>query len=416
MLFTPCTRESVVSLPRLLRALLAVALALGCAQCMWLDDFDKFKIGDAGAVDARTGQMTADGGPADRCRDVNCGKMDAECVRGMCDPETGECKAVPVADGQSCFDGNACSSGDVCRAGECVGEPIDCSSWDLECSQGMCDPATGACVFGPGMSQACDDANACTSNDRCSDTGVCLGSNVAAGSPCSDFEDCTGTADKPDQCDDNGKCQRGASLPAGTSCDDDNECTTSDRCNTSGRCDGSATREGQPCRTACTSNTTCRNGDCVPPADSAPAYDSGCVLNLCGSTRICQEDWRNDRVCQCGCGYDDADCDDACSPRMCVNGANHKAARWCDRDGKAIGNCPDSLKGDGKCDCGCQFTDPDCEGGACCSATGEAGCDNAFVEACVCQHETNPDEECCTGSWTQRCAELAVSLGCAVCP
>jgi len=204
----------------------------------------------------------------------------------------------------------------------------------------------------------------------------------------------------------------------GTACDDENECTSSDKCNTSGNCNGTPTREGQKCQTACTSNTTCQRGECLPPAESAPGYDKRCFQNFCGNTSICQARWQNDRVCQCGCGFDDAsDCADDCSARMCVTQADHKAARWCDRNGSAIDNCPDSLKGDGKCDCGCQFADPDCEGAACCSATGKAGCDNKFIEACVCNRETDDgDPSCCTDGWTQRCADLAVNFGCAICP
>lgn len=417
MLFLMGTRESVVSRPRLLRALFALSLAMGSTSCMWLDDFDKFKIGDAGALpDAQTSQGKADAGPGDRCRDVNCGKMDAECMRGMCDPATGECKAVAVEDGQTCFDGNPCSSGDVCRAGECAGEPIDCSSWDLACSQGMCDPATGACVFGPTMSKSCDDANPCTLDDRCSDQGVCDGTAAAAGAKCDDFNDCTGTADKADACDGSKGCQPGGPVAQGTSCNDDNECTNNERCNSTGSCVGAPTREGQPCERDCTSNTTCQKGECAPPSGDALGYAPKCLQNYChGLTSLCRDEWKHDRVCQCGCG-DDSDCNDACSPHMCVSQSDHKAARWCDKDGKAIDNCPDSLKGDGKCDCGCQFVDPDCSGGACCSDAGKDGCTNAFVRSCVCDAPTTKDDSCCTGDWTQRCADLAVNLGCMVCP
>jgi hypothetical protein len=424
MLFPNRTRETVVSHSRLLRVLFAASIAMGFMSstgCVWLDDFGKFKVGDAGASvdgpDAQTGQKQTDAGPGDRCRDVNCGKMDAECMRGTCDPATGECKAVAVEDGQSCFDGNPCSSGDRCRAGECAGEAIDCSSWDLVCSQGMCDPETGACSFGPSMSQTCDDANACTVDDRCNADGLCDGSPAAAGTTCNDFNDCTGTADKSDACDGARTCTPGGSLPMGTTCNDDNECTNNDRCNSSGRCRGANVREGQACETACASNTTCQSGDCKPPSGATVAYDNGCFLNLChGLNRICRAEWQNDRVCHCGCDFKDSDCEDACSPRMCVSHANHKAARWCDKDGQAIDNCPDSLKGDGKCDCGCQFVDPDCNGGACCSDAGKNGCDNAFVRSCVCEHETNGDDSCCKDGWTQHCADLAVNLGCMLCP
>ena len=245
---------------------------------------------------------------------------------------------------------------------------------------------------------------------------MCDGAAAPAGTACTDYEDCSGTADKPDACDGSKSCKPGAQVAMGTACNDGSECTNNDRCPSSGSCRGTAVREGQACETACTSNTTCQKGICLPPSGAAPAYDKGCFLNLCHElTSICRAEWRNDRVCQCGCG-DDPDCGDACSPRMCVSQNGHKASRWCDQDGKAINNCPDSLKGDGKCDCGCQFVDPDCGGGACCSDAGKDGCTNAFVKACVCHHETNKGESCCEDGWTQRCADLAVNLGCMVCP
>jgi hypothetical protein len=167
----------------------------------------------------------------------------------------------------------------------------------------------------------------------------------------------------------------------------------------------------------CTSNTTCQAGECLPPkSDVAPAYDSRCLFSFCGDlSDLCQDRWKTDLVCHCGCGYEDPACS-ACSPYMCQSHTDHKAARWCDDTGKAAANCPDSLKNDGKCDCGCQFDDPDCNGGKCCSATGQSGCDNSYVEACVCDRRPNGDPSCCTEKWTDRCAQLAVNLGCMLCP
>jgi hypothetical protein len=101
---------------------------------------------------------------------------------------------------------------------------------------------------------------------------------------------------------------------------------------------------------------------------------------------------------------------------MCQALGDHKAARWCDTAGKSASNCPDSLKNDGKCDCGCQFEDPDCNGKACCSGTGTKGCNDSYIEECVCDRRPNGDPSCCTAEWTDRCAELALNLGCMLCP
>lgn len=399
-----------------------VLTTIGSAGCIWLDDFGKFKIGDAGPRDrdarADGSDGAADSATSERCKDVDCSDLDSPCTKGVCDPDSGECKAQNAAEGSACFDDDPCSVSDSCKEGKCTGEARDCSALDDDCSQGVCDPATGGCTYGPtSMSNACNDLDACTVNDRCTDdpAGPCRGELAAAGTPCDDFKSCTGTDSAPDKCDDKGQCQSGAAVAEGTLCDDDNECTASDKCDGEGSCTGDAVREGEPCRQACTSNTTCREGLCIPDEDEALAYNNECLFSFCGISNICQEKWKTDLVCHCGCGYEDPACS-ACSPYMCRTLGDHKAARWCDTAGNAASNCPDSLKDDGKCDCGCQFEDPDCNGGACCSGTGAKGCNDSFIEECVCDRKPNGDPSCCDNEWTDRCAELAVNLGCMLCP
>jgi hypothetical protein len=427
-----------------------LVLVWGSAGCIWLDDFGKFKIGDAGVVapdasDAQSGDTHQDAhapGAADaaedartpevdaqpdtgsereaggRCRRVDCTALDSECSHGVCDPKTGECSAMPRSEGDSCFDGNPCSQNDRCREGRCVGQQIDCSEYDDDCSQGVCDPTVGGCTYGPTrMSLACDDANPCTLNDRCGDSGCIGGMPAPTTMTCNDYNDCTGTSAMPDHCSGEGRCLEGADVAAGTNCNDDSECTAADSCDGNGACTGMAVREGERCQTKCTANTRCKAGVCQPDANAVPDHDPRCVLNLCGEESLCRPEWEHDRVCHCGCSFNDPDCNE-CSAQMCLSDAplSHSAQRWCNGNGSAIDNCPDSLKGNGRCDCGCQFVDPDCSGGACCSATGRAGCDNAFVENCVCQHPTDADASCCTGAWTARCATLAVGLGCMICP
>jgi hypothetical protein len=354
---------------------------------------------------------------------VDCSSLDSTCAKGSCDPGSGECRAQNLADGTACFDGNPCSFADSCKAGACAGEPLDCSALDDECSQGMCDSETGGCAFGPNrMSQPCDDANACTLNDRCTDdpTNRCLGEQAPVNTRCSDFNSCTGTEGDPDVCgereDGSGfGCTGGAPIAAGTSCDDESECTAADKCDGDGSCVGDAVREGEPCQQACASNTVCRSGQCETDDNTAPTYSNQCLFSFCGVSSICQEKWKTDLICHCGCGYEDPACS-ACSPYMCQTLGDHKAARWCDDTGKPADNCPDDLKNDGKCDCGCQFDDPDCNGSACCSGTGAAGCNDSYIEECVCARSPNGDPSCCTDEWTDRCAELAVNLGCMLCP
>lgn len=380
------------------------------SACIWLDDFDKFKIGDAGirpdagpdagpnAGDAGSDAASRDAGPSELCDNA--------------------------ADGTACFDGNPCTFGDRCNGGSCVGEPLDCKALNDDCSDGVCDPETGGCAFGPiRVSNTCDDANACTDNDRCTEDPAnrCVGQEAPAGTTCSDFNSCTGTEDEPDACGERGDdlgfgCIPGELVAAGTLCDDLSECTASDKCDGEGVCEGDSVREGEPCQQDCASNTTCRAGKCVPDDDDdAPTYNKQCLNSFCGATDLCREEWKTDLVCHCGCGYEDPACS-ACSPYMCQALGEHKAARWCNDSGESADNCPEDLKNDGKCDCGCQFEDPDCNGGDCCSGTGEAGCNDSYIEECVCGNLLNGDQSCCTGEWTDRCAQLAVNLGCMLCP
>jgi hypothetical protein len=376
------------------------------------------------AVAAKNGESCG-GDKCTTCKDGACGSpkdcasLDGDCTRGACNPSTGECEASAINEGKACFDKNPCSYGELCQAGACVGKAFDCSAYDDECSQGVCDPSAGGCTFGPNrMSQTCSDANPCTLNDRCTSSGICRSDeNAPAGATCDDYNACSGTDLGPDACDSAGKCVPGDSVLAGTVCDDDNECSTNDACDGFGLCVGDPTREGELCNTGCSANTTCQGGYCGPTTGAVPNYDKRCFLQWCGRASLCQMSWQHDRVCDCGCSFVDPDCND-CSLRMCESdpGRMHRATSWCDQAGKAIGNCPDNLKGDGKCDCGCQFVDPDCGGGACCGSTGKAGCGVDFVQTCLCDHESNAEPDCCTKEWTQDCADAAVALGCMVCP
>lgn len=396
-------------------ATFCVLCAAFAPGCMWIDDFGKFKT--APAPDAGPPDSGSDSDASAKCRNVNCATLDSECERGMCNPQTGECEARPRQDGENCFDDNPCSYDDRCQSGKCMGKPLDCSIYDDECSQGMCDPKTGACGFGPNnMSRPCDDLNDCTLGDKCNNRGICEGDNAAQGAACSDLNPCTGTDARPDSCNADGRCISGGAVPAGQTCDDDSECTENDKCN-GGECKGTPIREGEACNGKCTSNTVCRSGECLAKDDAVQAYNPRCVLNWCEFESGCRAEYENDRVCDCGCEFSDPDCSD-CSPRLCQNepSLNHTAVRWCDQAGKSVTNCPDTLKGDGACDCGCQFRDPDCEGKDCCSARDQGGCNNTFVEDCVCNHATTRDMECCTGKWTQRCVDLAINLGCMICP
>jgi hypothetical protein len=452
-----------------LQHVVAAALSVGLPGCSLIDDFDKFRIredlgdDDAGqAGDAATGNDASepcgvedcssldsdcargecrggqcvaapipDGRPCgdDKCAvckagscgaPKDCSAYDGACARGECNPADGSCMAVDANEDQPCFDNDPCTVDELCSAGRCTGAEKDCSTLDDQCSEGVCEATSGKCVYGtPSASKACDDFNPCTTNDQCDASGLCIATKSApAGDVCTDYNPCTGTAGLRDACDGLGDCLPGAPVLAGTECDDDNECTGPDTCSGTGSCAGASVREGQACETACKTDNTCQAGTCLDEDGQALGYKPGCYFNWCDGESACQDRWRRDGACDCGCDFVDADCD-ACSARMCEPNAvlQHRAAKWCDGKGDAIAFCPESLKNDGKCDCGCQFADPDCGGGACCSPTDKAGCGDAFIEDCVCDRggATDAAPECCNQAWDERCATLAVQLGCMLC-
>ena len=61
--------------------------------------------------------------------------------------------------------------------GNCLGgaEP-DCSSFDAECTVGVCDDTLNSCQPDPRpLDTTCDDQNASTSGDVCDGAGTCSG-------------------------------------------------------------------------------------------------------------------------------------------------------------------------------------------------------------------------------------------------
>lgn len=190
---------------------------------------------DTGVPDDDGGANPDAGGGVDAgslCDDVDCSGMDDMCNLGVCDPATGTCGTEPRADGTACDDADACTTTDVCTAGTCGGADVDCSGMTNMCNVGVCDPTSGACMAMPmADGTACDDGAACTSMDVCT-AGACAGAAI----------DCTGFGDDCNTgfCDAaTGMCAR---MPAmdGTACDDGNLCSTGDSC-TAGACGGTAT-------------------------------------------------------------------------------------------------------------------------------------------------------------------------------
>ncbi len=221
----------------------------------------------------------------------DCSALDATCVAGACSPTTGDCVAVPLADGSGCTDGDPCTEGDTCQVGECQGGEATCPCHDQpegttcddgdpcttsdQCSAGACEGkpkdcssldgvcVVGACEEGECHARAevqgtpCDDQDPCTENDGCF-SGACVGAPI----DCSALDlDCTrgvcepdtglcamqprpdlSSCESDDPCAAHAACSQGACVAAselcascegktgGDACDDGNPCTAGDTC------------------------------------------------------------------------------------------------------------------------------------------------------------------------------------------
>ena len=94
------------------------------------------------------------------------------CTENVCDESSGACSHPPRSDGLLCQPADRCQVGGECVSGVCVGAPVVCEE-DNPCTRGTCDPATGECVYVPvADGVACDDGDPCTDEGRCEE-GVC---------------------------------------------------------------------------------------------------------------------------------------------------------------------------------------------------------------------------------------------------
>ena len=113
--------------------------------------------------------------------DDACAGLDAVCALGTCDLQSFTCAAAPAHEGEACDDGSLCSSSSSCQAGACApDELVDCSDFDSPCTQGQCDPETGACLaVDLADGSECDDGDSCTLLSTC-EAGSCTTTEAGA--------------------------------------------------------------------------------------------------------------------------------------------------------------------------------------------------------------------------------------------
>ncbi|MBI4508286.1 MAG: CRTAC1 family protein [Deltaproteobacteria bacterium] len=320
---------------------------------------------------------SCDPGGLGKCEEGTCGsgKCDVKpkaCVppdschlAGACVPETGECEYPTRDDGALCDDGDACTTGEICRHGACDGgAPLKCGAVDSCHEAGQCDPSRGCLVGAPKNSGSCNDGNACTEEDTCRD-GKCRGREITctASDACVQVVGCDART---------GKCLE-APVPNGVSCDDRNACTLGTTCQ-NGACAGGRMVTCQP-KDDCHAEGTC---DPVTGACSNPIKADG---TTCNDGNLCTQ---KDRCVAGACtGADEVACE---APAEC------KEPGTCN---PATGTCSYKWKPDGV---GCDDSDLCSSGDRCisgrCLPTSYITCSDPCLENGGC----NPTTGACVGT------------------
>lgn len=105
--------------------------------------------------------------------DAGCDQFDSACTQGVCNAAK-KCEAQNANEGGACDDGNKCMTGEKCTAGVCGGAAAkDCSGMSSLCALGVCDTESGECKAQPANEgNPCNDGKACTVAEVCS-AGAC---------------------------------------------------------------------------------------------------------------------------------------------------------------------------------------------------------------------------------------------------
>lgn len=213
---------------------------------------------------------------------IICEALDECHEPGVCNSATGTCSQPESPDGKDC-DGadavNLCTFGS-CIAGECILVDLQCDP--VECQAGSCEPSTGICTYVPLADEtSCDDQNACTENTTCL-AGECQGGTPLQCEYIDNPNDCIiGRS-----CDENLGCIA-EYVDDGSTCDDNNLCTYGDRCE-SGECVAQEVSCFPPNPGSCLNEGTCNpaTGSCEY---SSKADGSPCSENYCFIGQECQQ-------------------------------------------------------------------------------------------------------------------------------
>jgi hypothetical protein len=303
---------------------------------------------------------------------VDCSHFDDQCNDGVCNPTTGGCEAVPKPPSTFCDNGDPCTSNECDGSGNCVTvSTTDCSHLDDQCNDGVCNPTTGVCETAPkSLSTPCEaDGNLCTI-DHCDGAGACVTfDNVG----CSRIDQCTDAVCNP---------STGACDPVpdslSTPCEADGDLCTIDHCDGAGTCvtfDNVVCSRIDQCNDAVCNSST---GGCDPVPDplstSCEADGNLCTIDHCDGAGVCVT-------------FDNVDCshlDDNCNDGVCDPGT---------------GSCNQAPKPDSTAcsDDGFSCTGDVCISGVCTHVPNNAVCgDGVFCTDDLCD-PAHPDADPDTG-------------------
>ena len=354
----PCDDQSVCTLSDTCQAGVCTGPPLGCNE-----DADPCTKAIC-HPDVGCDQLAlADGAP---CDDGQVCTTDGKCVVGQCasDPVSCEgdgdpctldvcqtgvgCVHLPKENGAWCDDEDVCSIDDSCQGGLCeAGGALDCTG-DDPCETGACNALAGGCVYtavvGCGVELApcfpenddkapctegvCDPATSacvpCLTAADCPAAGLtCQDHQCMAATPCDDDEACAdGVCDvgagvcldclSSEDCDDGWSCVEGSCNDPAVGCETDEDCLGGWFCT-----------DGQACRPTVCDDPTCAglwHFDCaangsqyIPPVLSC---DDGnlCTSDFCLDAQGCVQ-IATDGACDDG---DLCTADDACSGGSCA--------------------------------------------------------------------------------------------------
>ena len=293
----------------------SLAAALVMAGCLDVER-EASNRADLTAETVTGDTASGDGGPVGLCSlDSDCEGLVAltACQRPDC--QNGLCVAVADSEGGPCTsEGSLCSLG-TCSDGLCTNlVPLDCSSLDAFCVAGKCNADSGQCEA-VNLPSGTDCAQEVCQRAFCDDGGVCVDEGPPVGEACSTEAPClvNGTCTVTGVCDESWDTEN-CPCVGDSDCDDGVDCTV-------GACD-EGTCFFTPYDTVCAINGLCyfkgESSTLDPCAVCAPAIsqsawsirscsdDNPCTVDSCDPENGCQfdEDAADGQACADGpaCG------------------------------------------------------------------------------------------------------------------